>query len=293
MKLNELKCKNCGTKLNVCDGDEITKCHHCKIEYSIVKNNSKYELIEENIFVDVEYDKKKGLFKYSKDRKFELNLVYCIICFLCLLLFNHIIGYFLSKIISNDYLVSIISNILLLIFLYLLYKKDLDREAKIFLKNFKITFKSNINYYLLGLGCMVFFNIIIIGLFGKISSNETQVREMLYLHPIYSLISISITAPICEEIIFRKSIQPLIKNKWLYATICGLLFGFAHILTNIINNQFIITDLVYILPYASLGFAFALMDYKGKSTFNSILVHMLHNTVTALLLLSVYSSGAL
>lgn len=114
---------------------------------------------------------------------------------------------------------------------------------------------------------------------------------MLYNSPILSLISISIIAPISEELIFRKSLQPIIKNKWVYVIVSGLLFGGAHLLTNILSGTLRVVDLVYILPYASLGSAFALMDNETKTTFSSIIIHAIHNTLTALLLLAIFKAG--
>jgi membrane protease YdiL (CAAX protease family) len=138
---------------------------------------------------------------------------------------------------------------------------------------------------------MVFFNLLISVFLHNISSNEEQVREMLYNHVFISLISISIIAPISEELIFRKSLQPVIKNKWVYIIVSGFLFGFAHILTNIVSGNFVISDLVYILPYGSLGASFALMDNDSKTVFSSIVIHALHNTCTAILLLLVFKGG--
>ena len=138
---------------------------------------------------------------------------------------------------------------------------------------------------------MVFFNLIVMILLKNISSNESQVREMLYNNVFLSMISISIIAPISEEIIFRKSIRPLINNRWVYVVVCGLLFGGAHILTNVLSGEFVISDLIYVLPYACLGGSFALMDYNTKTTFSSIVIHSLHNTITGIMLLITYFGG--
>ena len=233
------------------------------------------------------------MFKYSKDRPFYINLIYCILCFLCLLLFTSIASIILSRYINNEYVVSLLSGIILIILLYLMYKKDLDKEFKTFIKNIKESVIRDFKYYGFGLLGMLFFNIIIVVFLKDISANESQVRELLFSHTLYTLLQISIIAPISEELIFRKSLNPVIKNKWIYVVVSGLLFGFAHILTNFIAGEFVISDLLYILPYGCLGSSFALMDYDGKSTFNSIMIHFIHNTITAVLLLIIYSSGAI
>ena len=56
---------------------------------------------------------------------------------------------------------------------------------------------------------------------------------------------------------------------------------------------FVLSDLIYILPYGSFGACFALMDYRGKNTYNSIMMHAIHNTATGILLLIVYFSGVI
>jgi membrane protease YdiL (CAAX protease family) len=114
-------------------------------------------------------------------------------------------------------------------------------------------------------------------------------RELLFNRPVFTMISIVIIAPITEELIFRKSLAPIVKNRFVYALICGILFGGAHLLT----GEFVLSDLLYILPYGSLGFAFALMDYDSKTTCSSIVIHSMHNFVTAILLFITYSLGVL
>ena len=202
-----------------------------------------------------------------------------------------LIALILTNYIKNENVCSIIGQVIFILIIYLIYKKDLDNEAKIYFKDFKNKFKYSFKIYILGYLGMIFFNLIITFVLHKISQNEEEVRELLYANIITTMISISIIAPILEELIFRKSIQPVVKNRWLYVVICGLLFGGAHILTNILSGTFVISDLLYILPYGCLGGSFALMDYNTKSTFTSIVIHSLHNTITACLLLITFFWG--
>ena len=71
---------------------------------------------------------------------------------------------------------------------------------------------------------MIFFNALIYIILKDISSNETQVRELLYNNTILTLFSIAIIAPISEELVFRKSLAPVIKNKWAFSFADALLF---------------------------------------------------------------------
>ncbi len=105
------------------------------------------------------------------------------------------------------------------------------------------------------------------------------------------MINIAIFAPYAEELLFRKSLRPLIKNKWIYAITSALLFGGAHLVAGL--SDFHILDLLYLIPYGSLGFAFALADAETESTFTSVFVHSVHNFGTGLLLLIIYFSGVM
>jgi len=232
-------------------------------------------------------------FKYSKDRSFSTNLIYCVLSFLGLLIFGSIISLFLNTFIKNDTISGLIANIIVIISIYLFYYKDLNNEAKIYKNKFKNNIGISIKYYIIGFMGMIFFNLLISMFLKNISSNEEQVREMLFNNVFITMISISIIAPISEELIFRKSLQPIIKNKWVYVIVSGVLFGFAHIMTNIVSGTFVISDLIYILPYGSLGASFALMDNETKTVFSSIVIHAFHNTCTALLLLALYKGGLL
>ena len=229
--------------------------------------------------------------KYSKDRTLLINILIAIFCLIGTVFIPSLLVVFLSRYIKNRVLCLTIGESVFAIILYLLYFKDLNSEAKIYFKDFWNNFKKSFKLYIIGYMGMVFFALLGYLILKNISSNEEQVREMLYNNTLLTMISISILAPISEEIVFRKSLQPFIKNKWVYVVVCGLLFGCAHILTDIVNNSFAISDFIYTLPYACLGASFALMDHESKSTFSSIIIHSFHNTITGILLLITYLGG--
>lgn len=229
------------------------------------------------------------MLKYTNERPKYLNII---ICILSILFYFLLPGLFLSviqKIIHNESVSTIIALLLYLMILYLVYFKDLNLEFKTFIKDFKNNFKKGFKYYLVGIFAMIFFNLTIAIFIKNISANETAVREMLFASPVMSLIQISLLAPITEEIMFRKSVMSCCKNKWVFAFITAILFGGAHLVAGDLS----LINLVYILPYGSLGFVFALMDSETNTTFTSVFMHMIHNTFTALLLLSFSFLGLL
>ena len=222
----------------------------------------------------------------SKDRGLVLNIIICISAFL-IFYFAPSIFYVISYAITKQEMLSeIIGRTIAVLLIAALYYKDLIKEFKE-LKNKRgrkigVSFK----YYGIGLGIMLISNLILLIVFKDISSNETQVRELLTANPIPMMITISILAPLIEELTFRKSISPLFKNKWLFALASGVLFGLGHLMVDFTSGSFQIYRLLYIIPYGSLGFSFALMNRDNKTTFSSIAIHCMHNFLTGLLILS-------
>ena len=231
--------------------------------------------------------------KYSYKNSLRVNILKSLSCFMLMLFFPSFVVLALSSLTNNSLLMSTISSILISIIIFFMYYKDLIAEFHTFKSNFKENVKISFNDYFLGLALMIFFNIIIAFVLRHISTNESEVRNLLYSNVVLTLINISIVGPICEELVFRKSLAPVFKNKWAYVIVSGLLFGIAHLLTNFFSGTFVLSDLIYILPYGSFGACFALMDYRGKNTYNSIMMHAIHNTATGILLLIVYFSGVI
>lgn len=226
--------------------------------------------------------------KCTKDRSWYLNLIICIGAFSSLEIFPVIVASVFKNFTSNVIILNLINNIFTIAFLFYLFYKDLINEFKVFKNNFKKCFGTGFKYYFVGILFMIFSSLIISNFTGGTSANESSVRELLTTYPIFMLINISILAPLTEEIIFRKSLQPIIKNKWIRATISALLFGGAHLIASFPIRA---VDLLFLLPYGSLGFVFSLMDSETNTTFTSITFHGLHNAATGILLLIVASMG--
>jgi len=110
---------------------------------------------------------------------------------------------------------------------------------------------------------------------NELAQNEQAVREMLGIVPLYMLFTTVIYAPLTEEIICRKIIRDFIKSKWAYIIVSALIFGGAHVLLNIETFW----DLLYIIPYGTLGGAFAYMFYRTKNLLTPITIHALHNGI--------------
>ena len=182
---------------------------------------------------------------------------------------------------KDSIIYSVSCSIVFLIVIVGCYYKSLKKDFKLFFKDFGNNMEQAFKYYLVGLGVMIVSNVIInLLLSGELTDNEQTVRNYLEIAPLLMLFDISIYAPLAEELLFRKSIREVIDNKWLYIFVSGFIFGALHV----IDTPFYMA-LLYLIPYCSLGFAFAYTYTKSNNIFSSIMMHFIHNSVTALLLI--------
>lgn len=181
-------------------------------------------------------------------------------------------------------LLSIFSNIVLLLILFLIFRKDLIREWKLFRKNPMRCLDTGLKYWLLGLGIMMVANAIItFGISLDQAANEQAVQGLISNQPWLMLINAGFIAPIVEELVFRKGFKNAFPNKWLFITASALVFGSLHVITSMTSPL----ELLYIIPYGALGGAFAIAYQKTDTIYTSTIMHMLHNTILILMSISV------
>lgn len=193
-----------------------------------------------------------------------------------ILVFNINIEYFSD---FDTILYSFGCNIAFLIVIITCYFKTLKKDFKPFFKDFLNNFEEAFKYYIVGLGIMIVSNLIItLVLGGGVGNNEETVRSYIDIAPLLMFLEVAIYAPLAEELLFRKSIREVIKNKWLYVFISGFIFGSLHVVG--IESMF---DLLYLIPYCSLGFAFAYIYAKTDNIYSTISIHAVHNAVTMIL----------
>lgn len=173
-------------------------------------------------------------------------------------------------------IVSCFSSFILLFILYLIYRKDLRKEWKKFKNNFWDDL--NIGFYAWFIGLLIMFTsnmIITFVLKGGTAQNEQAVQGMIKTIPLLMVINAGFIAPFNEEIVFRKTLKDIFKNVYLFMLASFLLFGGAHV----IESAKTIIDWLYIIPYGSLGAAFAYAYYKTDTVFTSMSLHLFHNLV--------------
>ena len=176
-------------------------------------------------------------------------------------------------------LLSTYSSVIVAIVLFILYRKDLKKEFRIFLKKPMDHLDNGFHYYGIGLIIMFISNFIITYFFRTGANNEEIVQQMISAFPLLMFLNACIIAPFNEEIVFRKTLKDVITSPAIFATLSFLLFGFAHV----IGSADSVFDVLYIIPYGALGAAFAFAYSKTETIFTSMAIHIIHNTVLTLL----------
>ena len=180
---------------------------------------------------------------------------------------------------ATSVLLSSFSNLVLVIILFLIYRKELIKEFKKFKNHFVEDVDVGIKSWFIGLIIIFICNAILIHFTSGQSKNEQLVQEMISALPWVMLIDAGILGPFIEEIIFRKAIRDVIENKYIFIVISGLVFGLMHVITSFDS----LGTFLFFIPYTALGIAFAYAYQKTNTIFTSIFVHMMHNTILILL----------
>lgn len=185
-----------------------------------------------------------------------------------------------------EYLLRFFSQTTLMICLILLYRKDFSNDFKKFTKNFWEIGDKVISYWTIGLIIMGLSNILI-GIFTPVkqAANEEGVQVIIKTIPFLSFILIGIIGPICEELVFRKAFKEVFKNRIVFILTSGLVFGSMHVIFHISS----LYDYLYLIPYCSLGMAFAAICYDTDNIWSSIFAHVMHNSI--LTIVSIISSS--
>ena len=114
----------------------------------------------------------------------------------------------------------------------------------------------------------------------ELSGNESTLRELIKSIPMYMGFSTVLYAPFVEEIIFRKSIRNVTKNKKIFVLLSGFIFGILHI-TSFSN----IKEIIMGIPYIIMGIDFAVIYVKSNNIFTTMIFHLFHNLILFLMII--------
>jgi membrane protease YdiL (CAAX protease family) len=185
---------------------------------------------------------------------------------------------------STQVLLSTFSSIIVSLVLLLVYRKDLKEDFIKFKSNLLKNLDTGLLCWFIGLLVMFASNILINILFKTGGAeNENTVQTMIKSFPALMAINATFLAPFNEELVFRKTLKDVFSNKWVLMILSFLLFGGAHVI-----GSKTLVDFLYIIPYGSLGAAFALAYYKTDTVFTSMTCHMLHNGILTAISIATY-----
>lgn len=171
---------------------------------------------------------------------------------------------------------SVIFDILMMAIMILIFYPQLKKDIADIKKNHQEYFKTYFRYYIIGLIVMMISNLIISFISGGgIAGNQESINSLFDISPLYIYFSAVIFAPIVEELVFRRAIRNIVPGKYLFILASGLIFGGLHIIGNI-NVWY---DILYLIPYSSLGTVFAYILYKTNNIFVSMGLHFMHNGI--------------
>ena len=235
-----------------------------------------------------------SIFNYFATRdKINIKLVPKSLCVLLLFFFSSlsqllivpILKYDLNNLTSSQTLIlTAFSDFELLIILLIIYFETLEKDFNKIKGNINKLLDIGVKYWLIGLGIMMISNLLIGFLTPAQAVNEQGVQELIHSSSILSIITVGVMAPIIEELTFRKAFKDVFKNNLAFILTSGLVFGALHVVLSF-NSLW---DLLYIIPYSSLGIAFAATYAKTDNIYVSIFMHMFDNT--ALTILSIVAS---
>ena len=154
---------------------------------------------------------------------------------------------------------------------------ELKRDFIVFKNNFKLYLSNILPRF--GIITLVYLVCSILTL-AIVKETPTNQEALLSL-PLYITAFLAIiVGPLTEELMFRGFIKKFIKNDVLFIIISALVFGGLHVLSADSLQQ-----LLFIVPYSVLGFAFSLNYVKTKNIASNIFLHCAWNSIAMILTL--------
>ena len=149
--------------------------------------------------------------------------------------------------------------------------KELERDFVAFKNNFKIYTSNMLPRFGIIFIVYAISSLALVSFVGNISTNQ----EIISQWPIYiSAFLAIIIAPLTEELMFRGFMKKFIKNDILFIILSSLIFGGLHIMQS--EN---LSQILFIIPYSILGFAFSLNYVKTKNIASNIFLHSVWNSI--------------
>jgi len=188
---------------------------------------------------------------------------------------------FYKKFRFSDMGASFVGNLSFVVILILIYYNMFEEKIKDFIQNRHKYMKDGFKYWGYGLLVMYIANIILVTLvFSDIAANEEVNRSIINEYPFLGMLSVTFLAPFVEEMIFRYGLKEVCPNTKYYPLISALVFGVPHALTGMSTSMTVFENLIqllYVIPYGALGYAFGYIYKKTDNIYVSMSMHAIHN----------------
>jgi len=217
----------------------------------------------------------------NKSKKLILiNLLVICLYFIWPYFLGSIIGLFNVSNTASLY-ISFSVNFLFLFIIIFIYKKDLNKNYNDLIKNNKKIFVNCIKIFVIGLFFYVLLNTLLDVLNVPILNNQNSMIEMMKKVPILFVLNTIFYYPVIEELVFKMSLRKIIKSKWSFVIITGLLNAFFQIVFSMTNT----TDLLYLLPYAIFFGSLSYIYDKTDNIMYPIILRMCYNLIPCIIYL--------
>ena len=183
---------------------------------------------------------------------------------------------------SLSMILGIFTNMILLLLIILIYFDDLKRDFGTFKKKFCYYFKRNFPIYVISIILMVVWGLVInIFLPNAVASNEIELIDNFKTLKYLYLINVLFYFPVIEELVFKKSFKELIKSKWLFIIITGLLNAFFNITFTAVDTL----SYIWIIPNMMMLCGFSYIYYNSDNIVLAIFFRILYNIIPTLIFL--------
>ena len=213
-----------------------------------------------------------------RKRNILINILVIILYFLWPYFLGSITNLFKFSQEVNLY-ISLLTNFIFLAVVIYIYRDKLGNYCNNYKKNFKVNFLNSLKIFLIGLGLYILFNTIINTLKVPILNTQTSLIEMIKTIPVLFILNTLFYYPIIEELVFKMSLKEIIKNKWAFVIVTGLLNAFFQIVFSIGNT----TDLLYLLPYTIFFASLSYIYYNTNNIIYPIIIRIVYNIIPCII----------
>lgn len=214
----------------------------------------------------------------NKKKKILINILVICLYFIWPYFLNSITNLFNLSEIPYLYVSFGVNFIFLFIIIYV-YKDILRKYYSNLKRNFKSIFIGSLKVFLFGLVSYILLNSLLDILNIPVLSNQNSMIVMFEKIPVMFVLNTLFYYPIIEELIFKMSLKEVLKDKWCFVIITGLLNAFFQI----VFSMTVWTDLLYLLPYTIFFGSLSYIYYKNDDVLLPFFLRICYNVIPCII----------